>query len=572
MNIIHHHIATYLAHEGFGDVSVMEFTSPPDKDMGDIALPCFSLAKASGKTPSEIAAGIAESINKKKPPFIHSASSDGPYVNMILDGKTLAQIVLLSVTPTYGKWDGGSSEKVIIEYGCPNPFKLFHIGHLKNLITGESICRIYENAGFSVMRVNYQGDVGMQVAKAMWGIFADIETFNAVATKPLKERMAFFGQAYVNGAQAFENDESKQEVIDYNKKIYHKDPDVLDVYEQGRSWSLAYFDEIYARLGVRFDQLYFESDVLDAAIDLVKKGETKGIFVKSEGAIIYEGEKEGLHNRVFVNSEGFPTYEAKDLGLAARHFAQKPTKVIHVVGREQTDYFNVVFAAIEKMFPAFSGVQMHVPGGFLQLKGDMKMSSRKGNVVTGDVLIDMIAEQVAAYTQDDEGLSEETKENIMLAALKYSLLRANVTKDIAFNIEESVSTSGDSGPYILYNVTRLGSILKKAAQSSDAAVQGARDILETYNSEDVTPAEKHLLLALAQYPSVTMQALSTNDPSHIAQYLFSVAQLCNSFYDTCPVLQAAPPQQSFRLGLIAVTKQVIEHGLSLLAIETVDVM
>ena len=186
------------------------------------------------------------------------------------------------------------------------------------------------------------------------------------------------------------------------------------------------------------------------------------IFKESQGAIIYEGSKHGLHDRVFINSEGLPTYEAKDLGLAEMHFDDhNPDKIIHVVGKEQAEYFKVVFKAIGEIWPGREEKEFHLPGGFLQLK-EGKMSSRTGNVVLAEALLQEAKDAVSEIMKDRElPDKEEAIEKVALAAVKYGILKVGVTDDVAFDLKTSVSVEGDSGPYLLYIVARIRSIMRK---------------------------------------------------------------------------------------------------------------
>lgn len=545
-----------------------EFSLPPKPEMGDLAFPVFAIAKEMKKNPAELAQELAQKIPAQG--MIEKVQAFGPYVNFFLNAKEVAKIVLKEMgkkQEKFGSHEIGKGKKYVIEFACPNPLKAFHLGHLKNLITGESVVRVFENAGYEVVRVNYQGDVGMHVAKALWGIFDFKDQFEAMRDKPLKERAEFLGKAYAHGSAHYEeSDAAKEEVVKYNDIVYeNSDEEVMKIYHEARGWSLEYFDDIYKRLNSHFDRLYFESEMFARGVELVHDGLGQGIFALGEGgAIIYEGSKCGLHDRVFVNSKGFPTYEAKELALAEKHFADHhPDKVIHVVGKEQTEYFKVVMKAMEEVLPQTSGKQHHLPGGFLQLKGDQKMSSRKGNIVTGDELMEEVRERIRVIMNESEKRTtdEATLEKVTGAALKYGMLRSNVSQDVAFDLEESLSVSGDSGPYLLYIVARIKSILRKSENSSFSDIP---DVL--------APEEKNLLLKLASFESTTLEAVESFDPSVITKYLFELAQSFNSFYAACPVLQAEKVVQSFRLHLIKGVLHVMEKGLSLLGIETVEEM
>lgn len=566
IHVIEQEIEGLLAAAGVeGEI---ELSRPPKLEMGHFAFPCFDLAKQSDKNPAEIAQQVAAAVEVGG--FIESVQAFGPYVNFFLDMKEVANALLTEITDNqrYGEHDIGMGKKYVIEYACPNPLKAFHMGHLKNLITGEAVVRVFANAGYDVVRVNYQGDVGMHIAKALWGIYDLKETFDAISQEDdVKKRVEFLGEAYAHGAQHFESgDQGREEVVAYNDKVYEHDESIQDVYQTARQWSLDYFDMIYHRLGTHFDRLYFESEMFEEGTAIAKQALEQGILSVGEGgAIIYEASKHGLHDRVFINSKGFPTYEAKDLALARHHLDDhNPDKIIHVVGRDQTEYFKVVIRALEDILPETTGKEHHLIGGMLQLRGEEKMSSRTGRVVTGDALLFLVEERIREIMADnDVPEKEHVVEKVTTAALKYAMLKADVSKDVAFDMEESVSVSGDSGPYLLYIVARIKRLLEKA----DAGTVGHSSL-----PEELHTTEQELLFQLTRYPAVTKKAVETYDPSHISKYMFELAQSFNTFYSSCPIVQEDVMLQSFRITIAQSVLQVMEHGLSLLGIETVDTM
>ncbi len=556
-----------LCHDvGFTQVGVDDFVIPKIAGQGDISLPCFELAKKAGKNPAELARDIESSIASSTHELVERVEAVGPYVNFYLNPQATAALVLGDVYTSgsaYGTHTFGADKKVLVEFAHPNTHKAFHIGHLRNITTGESILRLLNNVGYRATAVNYQGDVGMHIAKALWGITQLHEEFETIKEKSLAERVSFLGRAYALGGTTFEENESVQkEIIGYNEKIYTYDESIAELYTLTRQWSLEYFDSIYARVGTRFERLFFESEVAERGKELVLNNIDNGIFEHSDGAVIFAGSKVGLHDRVFINSKGFPTYEGKEIGLAElqnKEFA--PDEVIHITGREQSDYFKVVFAAIDRVFPELAGKERHIPYGWVALKHG-KMSSRTGNVVLGEWLLDEVEKTIAEVMVDREmDDKEQTIRSVALGAVKYAMLKTGVNNDISFDINESVSTTGDSGVYILYTVARIKSILRKMGVSTGVVVPS------------VVEAQEHQLsLMLAQYPQVTERAAMSHDPSEVAKYLFGLSQTFSSFYDACPVSQATDDVQQFRVTLIDATRQVLEHGLDLLGIPRVEKM
>lgn len=554
---------------------------PPDSKLGDLSLPLFGLAKERKITPGALAKELARAL--KPVGLIERVEAAGPYLNFFLSTGKLVQTLFSALQKEkgrYGQVKIGKGKKYLVEFSCANLMKAFHLGHLRNTITGESVCRILENAGYQVMRVNYQGDVGMHIAKSLWGIVKHHQDWDAVLEKTLEEQIAFLGTAYAYGAQAFETDAAdKNEILELNRKIYAQDESTKEIYTIARAWSLEKFELLYERLDTRFDEFYFESEVWKRGLEITKEFLKKGVFKKGDGAIIFPGSQHGLHDRVFITTEGNPTYEAKDLALSERrHTKHHPDMIIHVVGKEQTEYFKVVFKALEFTLPESKGKEYHLPGGFLQLKVG-KMSSRTGNVILGEQLLDeaqaAVKEIMNPSLREGRGEDHEVPDRVHVeqvvsdAAVKYSILRNHVSADTLFDMKESVSLSGDSGPYLLYIVARINSIIRK----SKIINYKLQTKFKLQIPKKIVSTERQLLLALTRLPEITAEAAEGYDPSRIAHYLFDLAQNFNAFYHDCPVLQAEDTEVgAFRLQLISVVAAVMTKGLFLLGIKTVEEM
>lgn len=453
-----------------------------------------------------------------------------------------------------------TKKKIIIEFTDPNPFKEFHIGHLYSNIVGESISRLWEAMGAEVKRACYQGDVGMHVAKTIWGIPKILEqigeTFEEQEKKPLSARVFFLGQAYSLGSKEFEaSEEIKSEVAELNKKIFAMDKDISEMYLAGRKWSLDYFEEIYKRLGTKFDFYYLESEVGEVGAKIVLEFLEKGVFIKSEGAIVFPGEKYGLHSRVFINSLGLPTYEAKELGLAPtkfKNFAYDESVI--VTGNEINDYFKVLLAALAQVAPELAVKTRHISHGMVRMPGG-KMSSRLGNVLLGEWLLDEAKKRVS----DQFKVSEELAEIIGVGAIKYAFLKGNVGQDLNFTFEEAISLEGNSGPYVQYTHARCKSVLSK---SEKARVN--------VNFDGALPEELKLLSVLGQFEEVVVDAASFYAPNLIAGFLFDVSQKFNTFYNNLPILKAGEKERGRRLFLTEATADILQKGLWLLGISAPD--
>lgn len=549
-----------------GALEPVELSIPPKPELGDFAYGCFALGKARKNSPMLAAQELAEKITEAHAPLVEKAVAAGPYVNIFVAGAPVADAVLRNdaLTKPFVKTP---RERVMVEFAHPNTHKAFHIGHLRNIITGESLVRLLEHAGYEVIRANYQGDVGLHIAKCLYGITQDqnyTETIEVLKNATPGEQAAYLGKSYAEGAAGYEGDpQIKKKIAEINAKIYNQDPEFYPLYEQTRQWSLNYFKQnIYQRLDTHFDRLYFESEVFGRGADIVRDHLEDKTFEESDGATIFRGSKFGLHDRVFLNSQQLPTYEAKELALGELQFKEyHPTAIYHVVANEQGEYFKVVFKAMEATLPESKGKEHHLVYGWVRLK-EGKMSSRTGKVVLAEQLLNELKSGILEGMEESQVADKSAvAEAIGIAAAKYAFLRTSTANDIIFDLESSISMSGDSGPYLLYMCARIRSILKKVTTPTVAATPAA-----------VQPQEKALLLQLDSFAAVAKSAAEAQDPSQMAHYLFALAQRFTAFYEACPVLKSEGAVQSFRLEIVKQVLAVAEKGLYLLGIKTVEEM
>lgn len=551
-------------------------TPTDDPTHGDYATNiAFHAAKKLGKSPKEAALEIVAALEKANQGSFDKIEVAGPgFINF-----TLSKAVLLKNLSLEHKKLSSSSfsdRKVMIEFTDPNPFKEFHIGHLYSNIVGESISRLLEAVGAEVKRVCYQGDVGLHVAKALYGMLAKMNAESLsladLETKDLKARAKFLGEAYALGATAFEEDETaKAEIIALNKAVYQKDESIMEMYTKGRQWTLDYFETIYARLGTKFWHYYFESEAGPIGLDLVKEYLGKGVFKESEGAVVFPGEDHGLHTRVFINSLGLPTYEAKELGLAPTKYNDYAyDRSIIITGNEINEYFKVLLKALSIIFPDLAAKTQHISHGMVRLP-EGKMSSRTGNVKTGEWLLNeavaRASEKIKEAKSEDGGLTEEEKsqvsEMVGVGAVKWALLRSGIGKDVEFSFDESVSFEGNSGPYLQYTYVRTRSVLSKAGE-------GAYKM--NTSGLSLSSEERGLLVLLTQYSDIVLDAAEKYSPSTVTTYLFNLAQAYNYFYQKHQILKEEGDTRVFRLMLTSKVGEVIKDGLDLLGIKTPERM
>lgn len=528
----------------------------------------LKLSKQLKRNPLEIAKEVKEAMEKKAPAGLFEKIEVAPpgFVNFWLTRETLyKRLAKISADrERYGVEKVMDGKTVMIEYTDPNPFKLFHIGHLMPNTIGESLARLHEAVGAKVIRANYQGDVGLHVAKSVWAMTHEFKDGLPDEQLPLAERIGYLGKAYAAGSNAYLTEEAaKTQIEEVNKKIYDRsDQKVNELYDEGKKWSLEYFEEIYARLGTKFNHYFFESEVAEEGRQLVLKH--KDIFTESDGAVVFKGEPYGLHTRVFINSRGLPTYEAKELGLNKKKSELYPLDLsIIVTGNEIVDYFKVLLKAMELTLPEVAKKTKHVPHGMLRLPSG-KMSSRTGNVITADSLIEQTKEKLAEKNKeraDDQESAAEVQDAVAIGAIKYSILKQNPGQDIVFDFDSSLSLHGDSGVYLQYTYARLRGILRKAQEMESH--QESADISVLGSAEELA-----LIIKIVQFPDVVRFSAESLSSSYLAKFLLELANLANRFYEAMPVTKEEDAaRRSARVALVDLSANMLKKGLSLLGIQ-----
>jgi arginyl-tRNA synthetase len=558
-------------------VAITPVFTRPEELFGDYTTNvAMQLASKLHKNPREIAGTLAAASRKQLDKRVEAITVDGPgFLNVTLYDGLIYEAMYLEPERSL------AGQVIVAEYSDPNPFKVLHAGHLYTSVVGDAIANLLEAAGGEVHRVNFGGDVGLHVAKTMWALLFystdghtyDLETaLSTVQTytkKTLAERAAWLASNYVKGTQAYEDSENtaaKEAIIAMNAEIYalhmshdHTSP-FAQIYWLCREWSYAYFDEFYAYIGTKFEKYYPESETASIGLATVQKEYVKGVYQKSDGAIIFKGEPYGLHTRVFINSKGLPTYEAKDVGLIMAkwhdyHFDQS----IVITANDIVEYMKVVLKSIEQFAPDLALATTHLTHGVVKLAGGVKMSSRKGNFLRATDVLDAAATASIAATG-----SSEVK--TVLGAVKYAFLKQRMGGDIIYEPEDSVSMQGNSGPYLQYAHARARSILRKTA-ITDTTPQMVAGVLK-----DVTfmPAERSLARKIAQYSEVINMAIHEYMPHHVATYLYELAQVFNRFYEHNRVL--GDERQVLRTTLVERYAHILKTGLELLGIDAPETM
>ena len=532
----------------------------PEEQFGDYATNvALQLAGRLGRNPRQVAEELAAKLRTAIGDQAREVSVAGPgFVNISLSDKALAGLAMVAPTT---KPQAYSGRTVLVEYSDPNPLKPLHAGHLYTTLVGDAIARLVEMTGAKTVRLNYGGDVGLHVAKSMWATIKHLggELPEKLAELPEGERPAWLGARYVEGNVAYEDDaEAKAAIVEINKRVYkiHTDNDhdspFAQIYWTCRQWSYDYFADLYRQLEVvPFDRFIPESEVTSLGLQTVREQLDKGVYHNSDGAVVFDGTKHDLHTRVFINSAGLPTYEAKDVGLSLTkwrdyHF---DTSII-ITANEQSQYMQVVLASLLQFAPDPAKRTMHLTHGVVKLQGGVKMSSRRGNVITATDILE------AAHRAGQAGGTHPNEETI-LAAVKYAFTKNRICSDIIYDPEESVALEGNSGPYLQYAHARARSILAKA-DSSKASIT------------DLDDHERSLARKIGEYPEVLQKAVDELLPHHICTYLYELAQTFNRFYEQAKVV--GDPRQQTRLMLVELYADVLRDGLALLGITAPEKM
>lgn len=532
---------------------------PADVSFGDYSTNvAMVLSKKVGENPKTLAEKITTELEKNLPPEIKTVQVAGPgFINFFLSDSFFTQSIttILDQKENWGKNDTLKNKKILIEHSSPNLFKPFHIGHVMNNTIGESLTRLARFSGGEVTLISYPSDVSLGIGKAVYVLLQKgIETLDTFTT--LQEKLTFLGSCYVEGTRLYDEDKSIEPIVrDITQKIFnHTAGPEFDAYEIGKKINLDYFKEITKTLGSNFDDFIYESEAGVAGKKIVEEN-IPAIFTKSDGAVIYEGEQDGLHTRVFINKEGYPTYEAKDVGLLSLKFSRyNPDISIFITDHEQTEYFRVVSTAAGKINQEWQEKTVHRTHGRMTFKG-AKMSSRLGGVPTAKDTLDTVFEAVGETAKHE--LSDMDREIIAISALKYSILRAEAGKNINFDPETSLSFEGDSGPYLLYSTIRAKSLLDKAESL------GMKKNTEKNNETEITHLEK----LLYRFPEIVARALSDYSTHHVTIYLTELAQAFNSFYGNTHILNTEDANTPFYLALTESFAQAMENGLYLLGIK-----
>ena len=578
--IITEKITSYLKTEGIED-PVLEFRQIPFSGEWGLAVPLFPVAAGearSGKRVNvperaqELAERIKANLGEAASGFSRVDAVKG-YLNLYFPTGSYARRVVDTVLEQgadYGR-QNPRNQRVMVEYSQPNTHKSFHVGHLRNVILGGSICRIFEFDGYEVIRANYLGDIGLHVVKWMWNYLK-----NHKGETPDDNKTHWMNEIYAEADRLFQDPENEAEVRALYARWNARDPEIIDLWKKTREWSLEGFQEIYELLGEHFDRIYFESEVEEPGTELIDRLIADGLAQdeRPEGPVIIDldavlGTEDEYRVLVVLRSDGSSLYATKDLPLAIQKFEEYDLdRSVYVIDVRQSLYLKQIYKTLEILGYPWSDRLYHLAYELVNLPGNVTMASREGTVVLFDDLVsEATARTKAIVEQKNPELSDSAKDEIAeavaLGALKYTMLSRDNTKVVTFDWDAALDFNGQAAPYIQYAHVRAGSILRKAEVVIPEPVAF---------SNDLAKGEVDLIELMTRLPADVRRASEEYRPLVIASLAFDVAKAFNDFYNTCQVLNADPEVRAYRLRLVAAARQVIATCLNLLGIEAPDMM
>lgn len=549
-----------------------DFVYPPQAELGDLSLPLFAEAKISGKNPAVLAREKLEFLEGAVlPAAVKSFQAVGPYLNFFLAADVFnASSVedVLSAGENFGKTDDGQGSRVMLEYSNANTHKEYHIGHLRNLFFGDAVCRLLAFNDYRAIPVSYINDFGIHVAKTLWQWQrADYKDSDApkgwLLGKCYAEASGLLLQAEVKEDGGAEKEEMKKEISAVMKEIESRQGKNYELWQETRDWSIAYFAGIYRRFGVKFEHIFYESEVIGDGLKMAAEFLERGILKNSRGAVIADLEEYGLGVLPIIRSDGTALYPVADLALAKLKFNDYHLdESVYVVDIRQGLYFK----QLEKIFE-LAGENFkisHLGYDFVTLKSGM-MSSRSGNVITySQVWEEAFARARKEVADRHDDWSDDkiggVAEKLSVAALKFEMLKVSADKVITFDMDEALRFDGFTAAYLQYTGARLSSILRKGGESpADYSLLS-------------NPKELSLSLMIQRFSEIASKAGLQRDPSVVARYLFDLSQIFNDYYHEVPIMKADPAVRAARIGLLRSLRQVLNNGFVLLGFDYLEEM
>lgn len=571
------------------DANAIQLNPTPPEFKGDCTIVVFPFTKFSKLGPEPTATAIGNQL-KLQLPILADFNVVKGFLNLTLSDEfwlsqfqsKFNQESVHQITP--------NDKRVMVEYSSPNTNKPLHLGHVRNNLLGHAIAEILSAAGNHVIKANLINDRGIHICKSMiaWQKFGNGETpasANMKGDHLVGKYYVLFDQAYKKEIAQLISEGKTEDEAKVQAPIIIEAQNMLRDWEDGNEavltlwktmneWVYAGFNETYAKMGVSFDKMYYESQTYLLGKDIIKEGLDTGVFFqKPDNSVWIDLTEDGLDQKLVQRSDGTSVYITQDIGTAQKKYDDfKIDQSIYVVGNEQDYHFKVLQLICKKLNKPYADGIYHMSYGMVELPSG-KMKSREGTVVDADDLMKEMIESAKSITESagkDQGFSEQEKSqlysDIGLGALKFFLLKIDPKKKMLFNPEESIDFHGFTGPFVQYTHARIQSILRKATEENSYATINLSEI-HSLNNE-----EKELVMALLQLNNKIKEAADNLSPAIIANYAYQVAKSFNTFYAEHSVLKAENTQKEFRLALATYTAKVLKYTLNLIGINAPNKM
>ena len=563
------------------DKNIIEFQKTRKEFEGDLTLVVFPLIRIFKKSPEEICNEIGYLLSKQIM-FISSFNVIKGFLNIELNNNFwIESIIKISKTKNYGiTKKNNKSDTTLVEFSSPNTNKPLHLGHVRNIVLGDSVSRIIEATGKNVKRVQIINDRGIHICKSMlaWQTFGNGETpenanmkgdhlvgkyyvkFNQEYNKELAELR---GQGYsedecINKSKL--NKEAKELLLRWESN----DSEVIKLWSQMNNWVYAGFNETYKKLGVTFDKNYYESETYLLGKDLIEEGLKSNVFYKKEDNSVWVDLTEfGLDEKLLLRSDGTAVYITQDIGTAIQRFKDfKFSEMVYTVGNEQNYHFDVLFKILKKLNYSWANMCHHLSYGMVDLP-EGKMKSREGTVVDADDLLKHVlysSIELSNQLNKKNDLSNKDHKVISLAAIKYFLLKVDAKKNMMFNPKESIDFNGNTGPFLLYTYARIKSLIRKNNTKIEI------------KKVEINSIEKDLIKKIIEYPEVIRDSALSYNPSLICNYIFEMVKIYNRFYQNNEILVDDQLTRSLRLTISEEVSKIIKSSSYLLGFEVLEKM
>ncbi|MBR7167663.1 MAG: arginine--tRNA ligase [Bacteroidales bacterium] len=565
---------------------------------GDFTIVVFPYVKAAKKSPEAVANELGEYV-KANLANIESYNVIKGFLNFVVKTEYWLSFVKDNVCKSnFGYAEANTtSSPIVIEYSSPNTNKPLHLGHIRNNLLGWSVAKLLQAAGNNVKKVNLVNDRGIHICKSMlaWKLYGNGETPQSSGMKGdhlVGKYYVLFDKHYKDEVKQIaaqkniaEDEAAKEsplmlEAQDMLRRWEAKDPEIVELWTKMNGWVYEGFDATYKKMGIDFDKIYYESDTYLLGKELVTKGLEKGVlFRKEDGSVWADLTDKGLDQKLLLRKDGTSVYMTQDLGTALlRHNDFDAKQLIYVIGNEQDYHFNVLKIILERLGFDWAEKIYHLSYGMVELPNG-KMKSREGTVVDADDLIEEMIDTAEAMSKehgrnDDLPADEAQKLYAMLAlgALKYFILKVDPKRNMLFNPEESIDFNGNTGPFIQYTHARIRSIIRKAQELHNLAIDDAQQITD-WTVTNITPKEKEIIKAIYDMPNVIQEAANNYSPAMVANYVYDVAKSFNSFYQDTPILKETNVNNMvFRLYLCKMVSTVVRNSMAVLGIEVPEKM